>query len=468
MKAHIEELFKYPRYLLGAGYNKAINYINSVIPLETIEVESGTDLGNGWVVPEEWVIRDAWVKFNGEKILDFTVDPLCVSDYSTPVHEKMDREQLLKHLNTKDYYMDVNSNGNATPYNYHFYEKKWSFNIPFEKVWGIEGCKDGVCTTDLKGVDPEVGKVQIEGVTENKYVNLLEEGEYEVFIDSEFKKGAVQVGVHTIKGKTDREVLLFAHLDHPYQANDNLSSVGLLMDLVEKIKDAKYEHTVKVIFCPETIGSIAYAKVADISKVDFVMAFECIGNDGDLYMQKSFDNYDRLNFVMHLAAQDCNAQFQKAPFRKLIGSDEYVFNDPAIGVPGILFTRYPFKGYHSSDDTPEKLNYEKIEEVGRIALKTIEYWEKDYVPERDYKGVLFRSKYEAHTPSKLANLDIDYFLWGIDGKKYVSQILLDERGQLMLSFNWCLELLEKLKKNGLIKKNSRTTRSQKAKRTTKK
>ena len=70
----IQDLYELPRYLMGEGYDKSLKYINKIVPLDVISVPSGTKFGP-WTVPDEWIIRDGWVKYNGEKIIDFlTID----------------------------------------------------------------------------------------------------------------------------------------------------------------------------------------------------------------------------------------------------------------------------------------------------------------------------------------------------------------------------------------------------------
>jgi len=75
---HIEELFKFNRCLLGEGYNKALDYIKNTIGLDVIKIPSGTELGT-WTVPDEWIVKDAWVKFKGKKIIDYKKNPLSLA-----------------------------------------------------------------------------------------------------------------------------------------------------------------------------------------------------------------------------------------------------------------------------------------------------------------------------------------------------------------------------------------------------
>lgn len=394
MKTALEQLFKMDRQLLGAGYDNALEYLNHLIGLEVIEVPSGTRLGT-WTVPDEWVAKEAWVKYKGKKILDFSKNPLSLMVYSTPIKKTVTKEELLKHLYSHDGLKD------ATPYVFQFYDRDWGFCIPEEKK------------------------------------EKLKDGDYEVFIDTETKPGILKLGVHTIPGKSEREILVFAHLDHPHQANDNLSGVVCLLDLAKKLRP---EHTVKLVFCPETIGSQAYAYTQDLSKVDFAIAVDVCGNDADVLFQKAFDEEARLNRVVHCALQVASRPYRKGKFRTSIGSDETVFNDPIIGIPGIMLSRWPYPEYHSDQDTPEKIDYKRIEEMADLIVTIVDIYERDFIPVRLFKGPLMRSRYKIQSPVKRVNLIYDYFFYMMDGKKSLAELCAD----LEINFEDFYQLCEKL------------------------
>jgi aminopeptidase-like protein len=399
MEELIKNLYPMNRCLLGEGYDSALEYIKMLIGLDVIEIPSGTKLET-WTVPDEWIVRDAWLKLNGEKILDYTKQPLSLVVGSLPFKGMVKIEELKEHINT-----DVD-NPDAQPYSYKFYDKDWGFAMPHHQAM------------------------------------LLAEGDYEVFIDTEYRPGTMKLGVHTIKGESDREILLFAHLDHPFQANDNLSGVACLVDLAKRIKA---NHTIKIILCPETIGSIAYAKTQDISKVDFVIAVDICGNTNSILFQKSFNREDKINKVANLALRQYG-DFRAGDFRSTIGSDEYFFNDPDVGIQGILFTTFPYDQYHTAADIPEKIDYEQIKKVQDVILKTIEYYEADFVPQRSFKGPLMRSKYDLQLNDKRQNLLLDYFFYFINGKRSVAELCV----QYGMDFSTMIEALNKLEKDGQI------------------
>lgn len=431
IKETIQELYKFAPQLLGAGIDNCFEYIKPLIGLDIIEIKSGTQLET-WTVPDEWIAKEAWVKDpSGNKIIEYKND-LSLMVYSSPFKGKVDREELKRHLFINKDLPD------ATPYQFSFYEKKWGFCLPANKVFKTE-----VNTTETKQVD------------------VLPEGEYEVFIDTEFKPGIMKLGVHTVPGKIDREILLFAHLDHPYQANDNLSGVVCLLDLALRLKD-KYQHTIKIIFCPETIGSIGYALTQDISKVDFMIAVDICGSDTQPTVQWSFDPQNRLNRIAHLAMMMGDESFAMNRFRAYLGSDEYVFNDPQIGIPGLMYTRAPYQEYHTSADTPDIILEDKIVACQQFIENVITIYENDFIPVRKFKGPLFRTKFGIQSPVKGINAQMDYLFYNIDGKRYLSEIV----DACEMNWRFSYDTMQKLIAENLIEKkigNSRTPRSKKKK-----
>lgn len=405
LKQALEELYKFDRHLLGSGYDNAMTFLGTLIDLDIKEFETGTKLGT-WTVPEEWIVKEAWLKKDGRVILDYKDNPLCLVDYSLPFKGKVTREELAKHIYRHEDSIE------ATPYTFKFYDRDWGFSMP-----NVE----------------------------------LEDGEYEVCIDTKFRDGIMSYGVHTIKGESDREIVLLAHLDHPFQANDNLSGVICLLDLANKLK---CKHTIKIVFCPETIGSQAYMYKESTAKIDFVIAVDICGNDAPILLQKSWDPEDRINRVAHCALQMAAKQYRKGKFRTSIGSDETAFNDPLVGIPGLLLTRWPYSEYHSDKDTPDKIDYGRIVETGELIQKIIEIYEKDYIPHRKFLGPMMRSRYGIQSPVKVVNLNWDYFCYSMDGKKSLAELC----AEYEMPFDQVYETMEKIIEDGQIKRISFNTR----------
>jgi aminopeptidase-like protein len=113
---------------------------------------------------------------------------------------------------------------------------------------------------------------------------------------------------------------------------------------------------------------------------------------------------------------------RKGVFRSVVGSDEYIFNDPLIGIPGLMLSTWPYPEYHTDQDTPDKIDYSKIEEAEKIIQKIIEIYEADFIPVREFKGPLMRSKYGVQSIDKQMNFAWDYFFYMMDGQKSLAEL----------------------------------------------
>ena len=132
------------RSLTGDGVRKTLSEIQSHLPdLKIYEVPSGTKVFD-WIVPKEWKIREAWIITpSGKKICDFSVNNLHLVGYSIPVHKTIKLSELREHL------YSLPEQPNAIPYITSYYKEGWGF-----------------CLTEEQRLS-------------------LEEGEYQVHIDSE-------------------------------------------------------------------------------------------------------------------------------------------------------------------------------------------------------------------------------------------------------------------------------------------
>ena len=57
----IESLFPICRSITGDGVRQSLALLQDIIPLEIVEVPSGTSALD-WQVPKEWNVKDAYIK----------------------------------------------------------------------------------------------------------------------------------------------------------------------------------------------------------------------------------------------------------------------------------------------------------------------------------------------------------------------------------------------------------------------
>ena len=118
----IKELFNYPRSITGEATRKTLRYVaNKVKKLNIIKFRCGSKVYD-WKIPDEWNIKDAYIKDEkGKKVLDFKKNLLSVVYHSIPVKKWINKKSLLKKIHTDDHLK------NATPYITSYYKKDWGF-----------------------------------------------------------------------------------------------------------------------------------------------------------------------------------------------------------------------------------------------------------------------------------------------------------------------------------------------------
>ena len=216
-------------------------------------------------------------------------------------------------------------------------------------------------------------------------------------VDAELFPFYEDVVTATIQGKTkpDEEILLIAHLCHPKpSANDNASGSGLLLEiartvkaLIAKGKIGQPARTIRFMWVPETLGTVAYlAKHEDDVRSHIVAGvnLDMVGQNQELC--RSTLNLDRtpdslpsyLNGFVYSLVERMVKEFSKETvfgsantFRIATtafsgGSDHAELTEATIGVPCVMLIQWPDLFYHTSQDTIEKVSEDSLKRVGWI------------------------------------------------------------------------------------------------------
>ncbi len=198
LHARVARLFPLPRSLTGDGVRQTLAVLAvlaETLPLETVEVPTGTPVLDG-TVPQEWRVHGARLHGpDGPVLADWADSPLHLVGHSTPFRGRLTREQLRPHLHS------LPDRPALVPYRTSYYRPDWGFCLPHELV------------------------------------ERLPDGEYDVVVDTELVDGALTYGEVLLPGSEPGEVLVSAHVCHPAQANDNLSGVVLAAALAEHLRD---------------------------------------------------------------------------------------------------------------------------------------------------------------------------------------------------------------------------------------
>lgn len=333
------------RSITGDGVRETLSIIKEILPELVIhEIPSGTKVFD-WTVPKEWKVRDAYIITpSGKKICDFKSSNLHLVGYSIPTNKTVSLLELQEHL------YSLPEQPNAIPYITSYYKERWGFCISH---------------------------------TERE---KLEDGDYQVFIDSELFDGSLTYGELIIKGDSDKEIFISTYVCHPSMANNELSGPTVTSYICKWLSQLTNKYTYRIVFIPETIGSIAYlSKNLQHLKSKVIAGFNvtCVGDDRDYsYLPSRHGNTISDIAAIH-ALKHISPSFKSYKWSDR-GSDERQYCSPGVDLPiaSIMRTKYgKYEEYHTSLDdlinvvTPQGLD------GGYNALKSaIEIIEKNTYP----------------------------------------------------------------------------------------
>ena len=405
------------RSITGEGVRQTLEHIKELLPNLVVEsVPSGTQVFD-WIVPPEWHVSEAYIITpNGNKICEFSVNNLHLVGYSIPYRGKITLGKLQEHLHS------LPEQPNAVPYITSYYKERWGFCLTQEQ-------RDN-----------------------------LEEGEYEIVIDSKLFSGQLNYGELILPGESAEEVFLSTYICHPSMANNELSGPTVLTHLAKWLSElSKRRYTYRFVFIPETIGSITYlSKNYQYLKDNVIAGFNisCVGDDRSYSYLPSRNGKTISDTVSKHVLKWIDPNYVAYSWLDR-GSDERQYCAPGIDLPiaSIMRTKHgQYPEYHTSLDNLEDVVTPKGLEGGYWAVrKALELLERN----RYYKVKVLcepnMSKRDLYPTLSTKKTDIQsrtmmHFISFCDGENSLLEI-----ADLMSVPAWDLyEIISTLKTHNLI------------------
>ena len=349
----IDDLYRTNRVFCSPDYDRCVEHLREVLPFETRRFEQNGAPLNGWAIPPRWSVEEATIARDGEVLYDGTQHPLAVIALSAPFEGTVSRDTLREHLYTVD---EDHENPEALPFHFRQLYRSW------DRDWGF-------CVP-------------------RSFYDTLEPGEYEVVIRTEESDGYLDVLEYTHEGRVDETFVFVAHLDHPGMANDDLAGCAVGVELFERLRERNTKFSYRLVLLQEITASEYYLHaLADGEKDKMLGALflEMLGSDTPLALQHSVDEDTMVDRAVEAALKQQGADYRTGPFRSIIGNDEIVWEAHDVPMPSL--SRFPYPEYHTSDDNPDIIEPERLEESIDVLEGTVDHLDGQRVVKKTFDGV---------------------------------------------------------------------------------
>lgn len=331
-----EKIFPIYRSITGQGVRETLRVLSEEIPfLRICEMPSGTKVYD-WEIPQEWNIRDAYIE-NGrrEKIVDFKKNNLHVVGYSAPVDKWVTKTELQKYVYTQPEQPDV------ITYVTSYYVKRSGFCMA-ENLW-----------------------------------NELPDEKYHIYINSAFTQGSMTWGEALLRGETDEEICFSTNICHPGMGSNEVSGPCVLTFLIKWLMQQEHRrYTYRILFIPETIGSISYiSQHLDEMKKNIRAGFvvTCVGDDKNYSYVASREGNTLADRVLTQVLKHHCAEYNSYSYLHR-GSDERQYCAPGVDLPFCVFCRskfHEYKEYHTSKDDLNFISPQGMGNALEVLKKTV-------------------------------------------------------------------------------------------------
>lgn len=333
----LEALFPICRSITGNGVRQSLQLLQNIIPLDIVEVASGTQVLD-WQVPREWNVQEAYIKDkSGSRIIDFRRNNLHVMSYSAPVHRTMPLNELKPHL------FSLPEQPDLIPYRTSYYEENWGFCLTHNQLQG------------------------------------LDDDDYEVVIESTLENGSLSYGECFLPGKSRQEVLISTHICHPSLCNDNLSGIAVATFLADSLRNRDTRYSYRFLFLPVTIGAITWLarNEARLGNIRHGLVASNLADQGGFTYKKSRSGRSGIDRVAEYVLRTSGVPYEIRDFVPY-GYDERQYGSPGFDLPVGSLSRSPYgeyPEYHTSADNLSFISHDNLQqslEIYKAIVDTLE------------------------------------------------------------------------------------------------
>lgn len=433
---HVEQIASHHRIQASPGYRAAANYCNTALAAQgvpaRISAYPANERTNYWsqLMWQEWECTEASLDLVLPKqtitLADFAECPISLIQRSSPtppggvmaeviVLDRGDDEEHYEHIDFSNRL--VLTDGDLNKVRGWAVEKKGAIGILSDRLNEFPPVRHRFDIPDARQytsfwwtgaekrcfgfvLSPKLGDLVRKHAAKALHDHAKDPAQapyvrVHALVKSAFYDGHIENVEAVIEGETDSEILIVAHLCHPYpSANDNASGAGVAMEtmralraLIESGKLPRPRRTIRMLLVPEMTGTYAYLATNPVRATKTLAAInlDMVGEKQELCMGPLVAEYppgaagsfvgdvlaailsDVGQEVKNLAGTGSYALFKytTSPFSG--GSDHYILSDPSVNIPCPMLIQWPDKYYHTSEDTMDKVDPQMLYRVGLLS-----------------------------------------------------------------------------------------------------
>lgn len=373
MMTLLRDLTPLNRVICSSDYDRTIRYMKELLPFRELAYSS-ENAYNGWVIPPSWDVTRARIAYQGQTIYDGCHHPMAVMALSAPFAGRVSREELRRHLHYDHRYPE------AIPFHFRqlfrSHERDWGFCVP------------------------------------RTFYDGLEEGDYDVLIETAEGPGTLRVLDYTLEGRSSNTIVFGANLDHPGVANDGLSGVAVGVALFEALRKRQQEtnFSYRLVLAPGIIGNEYYLGHLPPDERESLLEgvmLEMLGSPTELALQFSRGQGANIELGLAEALVEKGCEHHTGEFASALINDEYIWE--AYGIPMASLSRYPYPEYHTDLDNYELMDRRALEEAVAVLIAAIDDLEAGAIVSKRFVGniCLSNPRYDLYVdPGQVAFGDI--------------------------------------------------------------